>query len=512
MKKKIILPLSILAIIVVSITLVIFYKVNNSKMIIPEKIVVGENICNLRNYKFEKDALEPIKEIINKSENMLGKYTITYLDAKINNNGTIKSFNLTLDIFNENNDYFGYAEYTYDNKKLTYNPPKENHTELVIKYNENSSIDYLSEQLKKIPLKKQIKVNGLDNNYILYQPNTILENDTPVFDGSDGSAFPVLSKDDYNAGKGGKSNGKSNVVIRLYDGMSIAVGQQYLYVCKPQNPEKAVGNPEAMMQCDYFLDNGKIKFTRNYGADWINVNIPEDDINETLEFNRNWLELPPTSVFISSDEKLPIAFFYGEDPKIKMSSDNGQTWYDVVLPNLYYGDKPKPEDYDEYCKPITRRVIGFNTPQFGYAALGTDWTMGSGECKACYFTLDGGKTWERKELPLQCSSNVLFDMAMANEKVGVVALDSRMEVDFPLLYVTNNMGDSWTEITYPFKELPQEIQYLSDIESFSFENGVYTLVLGQSNFGTIKATFTAKDLNGPWDFIGYKKTTIHTVG
>ena len=38
-------------------------------------------------------------------------------------------------------------------------------------------------------------------------------------------------------------------------------------------------------------------------------------------------------------------------------------------------------------KSITHRIVGFNNQNFGYVALGTDWTMGTGESKKAYITI-----------------------------------------------------------------------------------------------------------------------------
>jgi hypothetical protein len=103
-------------------------------------------------------------------------------------------------------------------------------------------------------------------------------------------------------------------------------------------------------------------------------------------------------------------------------------------------------------------------------------------------------------------------MAMADEQNGAIALEAGMDVYFPLLYVTADTGDHWREIKLPYDDLPKEVQYLTDIDSFTYENGKFTLILGQGDAGTRKVTFTATDISGIWQYTEMKEATIHTVG
>lgn len=502
MKKKILFWSAFAFIALTIICTLILLNMPKEKPYQPETIVEGDNLFQLGSYSLAQDGLKVFKDIISKSENMTENYTVSFFEAKIDKKGKVISFTLSLDTFDENKEYCGLAGYSYADEKLTYQSPAVSKTLIVYTYNVNSSLNYLDEELKKIPLKKQLKVSGLSSYKIRYAPFTLIESGTPIFDGRDGDTFPVLKKKDYNAGQGGISDGNTNVVFRLYDGASVATGQQYLYVCKPLDAATAIGNQQYNMECDYYINNGTLKFSRNYGADWINTDITEEDLNTTLEFYRNGFSLPPQSIFLSADESLPIAFFYGGNPVLAISSDNGEVWSHIDI-------FPKASDYG---RSITKRAVGFVTSEFGYAALGTDWSMGAGENKMCYFTFDGGQTWTEKPLPLAGMNRTLNDIAMANEKAGAVALDGGADVYFPLLYVTEDTGDNWTEIELPFDQLPREIQYLSDIESLIFADGVYTLTLGQGDWGTVKATFTTTDLTGTWQYTGYKNSSVHTVG
>lgn len=263
--------------------------------------------------------------------------------------------------------------------------------------------------------------------------------------------------------------------------------------------ENQVDTNEFIMDYDYYINGNKIKFTRDKGKTWIDVDISEENMKETLGFYRKGVEIPKGSYYISEDERKPIAFFYGEKPTIRISKDNGKTW------NSIYFDV-------DLGKDITRRIISFIDENNGYAALGTEWSMGTGESKRCYFTTDGGKTWNEKNLPMNSTNRKLTGMSFCDMKQGVLSLEGESESKFPLLFFTGDGADSWTEINFPWNTLDKSVSYISDIDSLTFKDGVYTLTLGQGSSGEMKAVFESNSLNDGWKFVKSYKGIIHTVG
>lgn len=494
--------IKIIIIFVVSLILIAvgFIKINQMSYY-PKAIVEGENKYKLGAYDLEKSGLSEFQKFIKISESMPKIYTVAYFKAVVDEKGSIQSFTLSLDVFDDNKKYVGLAGYTYASDKLTYSAPKKTSNMLVHTLNPNSTVNYLDEQLRKIPLKQQIKASNLKHYVLCFQPYTQIESGTPILDGRNNTPFPVLTREEYNNGKGGVSDGKTNVVFRLYDGTSIATGQQYLYVFEPLEKETATGNQLSHMECDYYINQGTLKITRDYGESWIDAGITKEELGSTMKFYRNNLAIPPQSIYISSDKTMPVAYFYGKNPKLKILPNNTNVWKTM--------DFPTAEDFG---REITKRAVGFVTPDFGYAALGTDWSMGGGENKMCYFTSDGGVTWDEKSLPMQGTSNMLIDLCMANEKEGAVSLVAGMDADFPMIYVTADTANEWTQIELPFSDMPEEVQYLADIESFEYSDGTYTLTLGQEDDGTNKAVFTSGNLVSGWKFSKAYQASVHTVG
>ncbi len=64
--------------------LIIFVAIRNYIKYNPNKIVAGENNYKLEGYYLEDGGLDKMKEIVEKSENMTSKYTVSYFEAILN--------------------------------------------------------------------------------------------------------------------------------------------------------------------------------------------------------------------------------------------------------------------------------------------------------------------------------------------------------------------------------------------------------------------------------------------
>ncbi len=466
----------------------------------PSVIKNGSNNYKLGNYIINQKGLDGLEKIIKSSKNITDKYTIESFEAKINRRGKIESFSLLLNGYDVNLNYKGRIVYNYKYKELNYKEVEDDNLPIVTEYDKNSELKYLSKQFKKIPLQKQIQVSKLNNYVISYEQNTRIAKKTPIYDGRDNKPFKTFSKKDYNKGKGGKSDGKTNVVIMLYNGESKAFGQRYYYVFK-EAVKSSPNNTSFMMETDYYINNNTLKFTRDYGETWINTDIKKNQLEETLNFYRNGDILTPNSWFVSTENKGVIAYFYGENPVLKLSNNNGESWSDITFPISNNTEKQ-----------IVNRVVGFVSNQIGYVGLGTDWTMGSGEIKKFYLTKDGGKTFEEKDLPEEGTSKTLIDINMYDEKNGIVILSNNVDINFPIIYSTNDGGDSWEKVSFEYSNLPDEVTYYVDVDKITYEDDKYTITLGQGYLGTLKAIFTTTTLNTPWRFLKTEEKNIHTTG
>lgn len=407
---------------------------------------------------------------------------------------------MSLNNFNEKEEYIGRVSFTYQDNILNYFTLTNDNLDLVNTYSKNNNLTYISEQIKKIPIREQIKASELKYYVVRYDPGTKIEEGKPIFDCRDSKKVQVLSKEDYNKGLGGRSNGDTRTVIRLYDGSSMIAEEQYLYVFDSIQ-EEIPNNPDYLMETDYYIDNGTLKFTRDYGKTWIKSDITKEQLSETLEYYKS-KSLSTNSWFISKNELIPIAYFYGKDTTLKISNNNGDTWRDLKLPNQ-----------EEFYKDITKRIVGFTTQNFGYVALGTDYSMGSGEMKRIYFTYDGAETWKKVNLPVEdYSSETLIDLCMYDQDKGIIILNNSQDVNMPNIYATTNGGKIWRKIEFTYFNLPDEIKYITDVDKITFENGEYYIQLGQGDTGTLKIICKTTDLLNNWTFVTTKKENIHTIG
>lgn len=472
-----------------------------NKICYPDTINIGDNRYFLFNYKLEKEGLSRLQKIVDISDKSTDNYNVSYFNIRLDKNGKLKEFVLSIKFFDNNKDYVGRGGYTFKNNNLNYiYVSKEDEASLLVEnYSKNNNIGYISNQIKKIPLKKQIKESELDFYFLSYMPNTSLEWGSPIFDGRDNKNIKVLSKEDYNKGMGGESDKGTFFVLRLNDGRSIAFGQQYLYVFDSLE-DYLPANPNYMMDVDYYVNDGKLMFTRDYGNTWINADINEFDLKKTLNFYGG-KSLKSNSWFLAKNELIPIAYFYGYEPILKISNDNGKTW----TSHEFITSK------DTFDKTITERIVGFTSQNFGYVGLGTDWTMGSGEVKKLYFTYDGGENWKEIEIPLNGTSHVLYDVCMFDENVGVILLRDSLNSNFPLIYSTVSGGKSWNEVNFRNSNLPDEITYLNEVDSIFKDGETYFIKLGQGDTGTLKATFSSGDMMG-WTYLSFNNENIHTVG
>ena len=450
-------------------------------------------------YNITLGGFSQIEKSIRKCANLPEKLDINYFNAAISEDCNIKNFTLGINGFDSNNNFKGSYSFIYSgsNKALNYTMTKPSESMI---YNKNYDISYLDSEIKRLPLKSQISKLHFPQYVISFQSDTKLSAGDPVIDGSTGKNFPVLSFSDYKKCIGGKSDGHTAVIFTLYDGVSLISKNKICYKCKPADSSSLYGNRNFTMQCDYMISNNKLSFTRDYGETWIPSGLSKDQLSSTLNFYRS-SSLPEGSYFVSKDTGIPIAFFYDSFCELMISKNNGRTWSSA------------PIEVDSYEKDITKRFIGFTDKNDGYAALGTDWTMGTGEEKFCYLTSDGGKTWVQKDLPLSGTSNTLSGICFSDKNNGIVSLKSPSGSDsWPTLYCTQDGASYWTEINIPWKSLPSDVDYLSKIDSLTYQDGIFTIVLGQGSDSAKKAAFKSSSLSGTWSLVKTYTSVTHTQG
>ena len=457
----------------------------------------------------EKDGLDEFISIMSKTEEVKNlNSNIAFLSIKLNKKGNIKRIDMTVNYFDNDYNYVGSGYYNYKDKNLEFGYERKENCKtvsdctinkmLVREYFKSLNIKYLSNQIKKIPFKEQIKLSNLRFYEVSIQSNQKFSEVTNVFDMRDNKKIKALTLDDYEAGKGGTITPGIYLVITLSDGSGVTADEMYKYIF--DNVDGDIKRIDYTMETDYYI-NGKnqLLFTRDYGNNWIETDLSSDQVKETLNFYRD-ISLQNSSWFISVNELIPIAYFYGEQPKLKISTDNGITWsekiFDIINNDIY--------------KDITHRIVGFNDQNFGYVALGTDWTMGSGEFKKAYLTKNSGKDWESIDLPENCTNKTLMDFIMYDENNGIVLLNNNQENEFPYMYITKDKGNYWEKVEYAHK-IPKEVVYISNIDFIEKKDNEYIITLSQGDSSTTKVKLISSDLIN-WTYDSTFTSNIHTVG
>lgn len=457
----------------------------------------------------EKDGLDEFISIMSKTEEVKNlNSNIAFLSIKLNKKGNIKRIDMTVNYFDNDYNYVGSGYYNYKDENLEFGYERKEDCKtvsdctinkmLVREYFKSLNIKYLSNQIKKIPFREQIKLSNLRFYEVSIQSNQKFSEVTNVFDMRDNKKIKALTLDDYEAGKGGTITPGIYLVITLSDGSSVTADEMYKYIF--DNVDGDIKRIDYTMETDYYI-NGKnqLLFTRDYGNNWIETDLSSDQVKETLNFYRD-ISLQNSSWFISVNELIPIAYFYGEQPKLKISTDNGITWseknFDIINNDMY--------------KDITHRIVGFNDQNFGYVALGTDWTMGSGEFKKAYLTKNSGKDWESIDLPENCTNKTLIDFIMYDENNGIVLLNNNQENEFPYMYITKDKGNFWERVEYAHK-IPKEVVYISNIDFIEKKDNEYIITLSQGDSSTTKVKLISSDLIN-WTYDSTFTSNIHTVG
>lgn len=478
------------------IALVIFNSIYDKKIseenksnYIPDKIVEGDNRYELYNYELGKDGLSLIKETIDKLE--FPVYTIEYLNILLDENGCVDSFRINVNKYNDSHEFYGEYSLNYKDKNLNYS--KVMAAGVVNYYTKNSDIDYLDTLLRKIPLTEQIKEFETIENKITYKSNEIKLNKSKYVNGQNGK-IEVVKKEEYeeNSSSYGLSEEEFfELELHSSDGYKV-----FSYVFNVVD-EDSMFSFSGTMEYDYYVNNGEIMFTRDYGRNWIRADISKEDLNETFNYYRTNNTLLLESWYIGKEDN-PIAFFYGEEAKLLITYSNGSFWStkDFSLPEVRF----------------TRRVVGFTENGIGYIGLGTDWSMGTGEMKKLYISKNDGVDWEEIPVPENGSRSTLMDFMMYDEKTGIIILTNSDNINYPLIYATNDAGKHWDEVkVYP----NLNVSFYTDVDSIEYSKAkkIYTIKMGQGDESVIKMIFTVRDnIKNPWTYEKTVYENIHTVG
>ena len=178
---------------------------------------------------------------ISEKETVPADILISDLDADLSEKGEVYSFTLSIQEFDDKNEYVKDILYIYDSERKELNVKEDINRITKTQYDPNAEVDYLDSQMKRIPFIAQMKALDFERYKVQYRQDRRLEAGMPVIDGRDQEAFPILTWDEYMQGAGGVSDGSSQVVIALTNG-SVITGECVWYTCTPKDAEALPGN------------------------------------------------------------------------------------------------------------------------------------------------------------------------------------------------------------------------------------------------------------------------------
>lgn len=445
----------------------------------------------------ERDGLSGLIDWIRETEDIPEHVNVSYFQAELREkDGEVYDFRLTMEEFDEEDEYVRDVWFTYDSSTGGLETSEDVVTYLAVLYDPNAEAEYVDAQFKRIPLSAQMREVDFDRYTVEFQKDRGLLQGTPVIDGTDGDMFPVLTWEEYEQCAGGVSDGSSQVIVSLTDGTG-AMGQRIEYLCAAADEEALGGHPETVMQVDYRIDRNVLTLTDDHGETWIPSGLTEDEVADTLDIYRNGDQIPENS--FCADGNGTFAVFYGGAPILRVLTEEGAQWTDI----------PFEEEFPRGC---IARVIRFLDDGNWYAALGTDWSMGTGGATYVYWTHDAGETWTCRLLP-DTDALLLTGLEYTDTMNGMLTMEGAFGGDtWPHVYITEDGGENFKEIEFPWDTIGSDVTFINKVDSLVYENGVYTLILGQGSYGNMKARFTAETLDGEWTFEESYIGTVHTWG
>ncbi len=168
------------------------------------------------------------------------------------------------------------------------------------------------------------------------------------------------------------------------------------------------------------------------GKTWKHIGLtPTEQISRIIIHPSN-----PDIVYVAAQGKYPSPT---ADRGVYKSTDGGTTWNKTLFVNNFTGASELSMDY--------------NNPQVLYAAMWhhqrTPWKIISGgEGSGLYKSMDAGETWERLEegLPKELGKMAIA-VSRSNSNKVYALIESDTQTDQSGLYVSNNAGKSWSQVS-----------------------------------------------------------------
>ena len=419
------------------------------------------------------DVLEMLKAQIGASAPEL--YRLISFKGDMDSDAVLGDFMITVEGYDSAGASLGVFGLERTAETVLYTPPKENGTDSA-PYNANTDVFYLSDQLRRLPLVRQMDALHAKEGQVSCRGSGRISAGSPVIDGRSGADFPVLTAEEYQNGAGGTGDGKTAVYVNLQAGEL-----DMTYLCPPADESTLLAsrNPGDRQQRQV-TEDGLLRFSGDWGETWIPCDITPKQVDQALAVYPDGI-LPAGEFYVSEEEPYTAAFLYGAQPHLYITRDSGESWISYpVLP-----------DTDVSELGYSARAVRFFDALNGYAAIGTDWSMGRGGMRLWCVTHDGGRHWEVLDsitFP-GTESDCLSGISFTDFEHGVISVQGPPEYQTEI-YTTADGGATWTQ-----QKLTDTFGYVLNLQEL---DGVYQFEVKRSG-STERAVFRSTDMLAGWE-------------
>lgn len=252
---------------------------------------------------------------------------------------------------------------------------------------------------------------------------------------------------------------------------------------------------ESNRQIEYKTDVSKGQLCLTYDG-WVNQTIVPYKLDSFFggEYQGDQQSLIAGSYILTPELTGFLRTEYAEAGSMKTNvyftytTDQGGQWQNVKVK-------------DQTAAIRFRKVAFSNDHRFGYLFLSGGRVMGQ-EGYLAFVTKDGGQTWQERNVAKGVSS-LLADGCFINENLGFMSISGVTPSGPPVLYLTNDAGNTWNQGTF---SVPEKYQSIFIVAEAPYREGQVLKVkvnqgpMGDYQGGAVKSLFVSEDGGLTWHF------------
>lgn len=459
-------------------------------------LVVGLNAFTLAPYDLCGQGFEPLlSAVTDRLQLPLGsELAVHSFSALLDRDGRVSQLTLELFCYRGTPAAFdSLVTLTWDSgaQTLDYEPQAPNTTAaamLATGYNPNLALAVAEQHLAALPITDLCAATGgpVRLSFSAYgRP----ESGSPAAFLTDG-APAAFSAEQYAAGSYGTADGSPCWLILAQDA---ARSRSFNLCFAPTDPAQWLGDPDTAQQRDVQVKGDQLLFTRDWGEHW--QTLPAAYTQELTDCLRICGGVSRSSWYLSPDATGPAAFLLGgETPVLISRASDAEDWTVVSFPA-------------DYPREPNRRMVAFSPDGACYAAISTEWSMGTGGYSGLWRT-DAAGVWQQAALPADLPERYpLCGLAAGAGGALLLTAETGSDQNWPDVYASTDAGTSWQPVNLPWnKAEPDGVSFLYRVDALqAAADGSWTARFTQEPTGPkgvdLYADFAADTLTGYWQYL-----------